>query len=138
VWVFKKKKRKRYSKLYGHRSHITSLRILEVRQPSSEAVVAATAALEATAAAAATEAAGDACSVDSTGSTAGSAASDSVEGECSSDQHEQPMEQQQPGQRRKRLPLDMLPGRRHGPPAVTSVWSIKPEHASGSGGASGS
>jgi len=37
VHVFKKKKRKRYSKLMGHRSHITALRILEVRQPAAAA-----------------------------------------------------------------------------------------------------
>lgn len=51
VYVFKKKVRKRYSKLQGHRSHITALRILEVRQPPSEA--AALAASTSTAAAAA-------------------------------------------------------------------------------------
>jgi hypothetical protein len=39
VHVFKKKARKRYSKLQGHRSHITALRILEVRQPTAEAAV---------------------------------------------------------------------------------------------------
>jgi large subunit ribosomal protein L21 len=33
VHVFKKKKRKRYSKLKGHRSQITALRILELRGP---------------------------------------------------------------------------------------------------------
>lgn len=39
VLVFKKKARKRYTKLKGHRSHITALRILEVRQPAAEAAV---------------------------------------------------------------------------------------------------
>eukprot|EP00879_Flechtneria_rotunda_P008553 GHRR01008960.1.p1 GENE.GHRR01008960.1~~GHRR01008960.1.p1 ORF type:complete len:295 (+),score=104.38 GHRR01008960.1:1166-2050(+) len=33
VHVFKKKKRKRYQKLQGHRSHITALRVLELRCP---------------------------------------------------------------------------------------------------------
>lgn len=42
VHVFKKKPRKRYSKLQGHRSHITALRILEVRHPAAAAAVAAT------------------------------------------------------------------------------------------------
>jgi hypothetical protein len=41
VYVFKKKVRKRYSKLQGHRSHITALRILEVRQPQPEAAALA-------------------------------------------------------------------------------------------------
>lgn len=41
VHVFKKKARKRYSKLQGHRSHITALRILEVRQPAAEQAAAA-------------------------------------------------------------------------------------------------
>jgi hypothetical protein len=40
VYVFKKKKRKRYSTLQGHRSHITALRILEVRQPAAAAAQA--------------------------------------------------------------------------------------------------
>lgn len=43
--MFKKKKRKRYSTLQGHRSHITALRILEVRQPAAAAATQADTAL---------------------------------------------------------------------------------------------
>jgi large subunit ribosomal protein L21 len=44
VHVFKKKPRKGYSKLKGHRSHITALRILELRAPGMQLPVAAAAA----------------------------------------------------------------------------------------------
>lgn len=44
VHVFKKKKRKGYSKLKGHRSHITALRILELRAPGLHIPAAAGAA----------------------------------------------------------------------------------------------
>ncbi|WIA37505.1 hypothetical protein OEZ86_014417 [Tetradesmus obliquus] len=41
VHVFKKKPRKGYSKLKGHRSHITALRILELRAPGMQLPAAA-------------------------------------------------------------------------------------------------
>jgi large subunit ribosomal protein L21 len=44
VHVFKKKPRKGYSKLKGHRSHITALRILELRAPGMQLPAAAAAA----------------------------------------------------------------------------------------------
>ncbi|WIA17389.1 hypothetical protein OEZ85_014247 [Tetradesmus obliquus] len=44
VHVFKKKPRKGYSKLKGHRSHITALRILELRAPGMQLPAAAEAA----------------------------------------------------------------------------------------------
>jgi large subunit ribosomal protein L21 len=44
VHVFKKKPRKGYSKLKGHRSHITALRILELRAPGMRLPAAAAAA----------------------------------------------------------------------------------------------
>jgi large subunit ribosomal protein L21 len=49
VHVFKKKPRKGYSKLKGHRSHITALRILELRAPGMQLPAAAEAAAAAAA-----------------------------------------------------------------------------------------
>jgi large subunit ribosomal protein L21 len=51
VHVFKKKPRKGYSKLKGHRSHITALRILELRAPGMQLPTAEAAAAAAAAAA---------------------------------------------------------------------------------------
>ncbi|KAF6259378.1 ribosomal protein L21-like protein [Scenedesmus sp. NREL 46B-D3] len=49
VHVFKKKPRKGYSKLQGHRSHITALRILELRAPGMQLPAADAAAARAVA-----------------------------------------------------------------------------------------
>lgn len=125
VWVFKKKKRKRYSKLHGHRSHITALRILDVRVPSDEQVAAATAALlqDGVGAAAANTststqrmrgAATQQRAADLPGSSSSSTGGDQAAA----------LPSKPAATRRKRLPLHLLPGRHLGPPAVTNVRSM--------------
>jgi large subunit ribosomal protein L21 len=121
VHVYKKKKRKRYSKLYGHRSHITALRILEVRQPDAEAAAAA---LEAAAAAEALPS--SSVATRQLDARAAVAVPDDG-GDADAGQQQQ---QQQQDEQPTRLPLHLLPGRQHGPPAVTWAPGSSPSSSS--------
>jgi hypothetical protein len=135
VHVFKKKARKRYSKLQGHRSHITALRILEVRQPTAERAAAAVSNVAAIGAGA-----NQALDISSTkltphqlkvkrrsGRPAVAAAAEQLEDQASQAAAQPEMQQQQQFRQQRRL---AGAGRQHGPPAVLNATGYVPRPGS--------
>jgi hypothetical protein len=136
VHVFKKKARKRYSKLQGHRSHITALRILEVRQPAAEQAAAAVSNVAAISAGA-----NQALDISSTKLTphqlkvkqrssrpAVAAAVEQLQNQASEAAAEPEMQQQQTQLRQPRRLAGA--GRKHGPPAVLNAMGYVPKSGS--------